>query len=109
MATGKDTLIIQFRTSGEPSDLDWLLGVEEALIQGFSQNDKAIVDGHDFGGGTMNIFVFPKQGWGSAIEIVKAYLGLYKALDRALIIKRSKKERYSVVWPENYAGEFERL
>jgi len=41
----KDTLIIQFPTSGAVSDLDWLVTIEEALIQGFSQNGKAIVDG----------------------------------------------------------------
>jgi hypothetical protein len=105
----KDTLIIQFRASGAVSDLDWLVEIEEALIQGFSQNGKAVVDGHDFGSETMNIFLFPKQGWGSAVEIVKAYLKNHRALDRALIIKRSKTERYTVVWPEKYVGEFERL
>jgi hypothetical protein len=109
MASLKNTLIIQFRCSGDVSELEWLIRIEDALIQGFSQNNKAIVDGHDFGSGTMNIFLFPNQGWGSAIEIVKAYLKLHGALDRALIIKRSKTERYSVVWPEKYTGEFDRL
>jgi len=33
----------------------------------------------------------------------------HRALDKALIIKRSKTERYTVVWPEKYKGEFERL
>ena len=105
----KDTLIIQFHTSGTLSDLDWLVEIEEALIQGFSQNGKAVVDGHDFGSGTMNIFLFPKQGWGSAIEVIKAYLKKHRALDKALIIKRSRTERYTVVWPEKYTGKFERL
>jgi hypothetical protein len=109
MASLKDTLIIQFRCSGDVSEFDWLVRIEDALIQGFSRNRKADVDGHDFGSGTMNIFLFPKQGWASAIEIVKAYLRLHGALDRAVIIKRSKAERYSVVWPEGYTGEFERL
>ena len=105
----KDTLIIQFRTSGSISDFDWLLEIEEALIQGFSQNRNAVVDGHDFGNGTMNIFLFPKRGWGCAIEIVKAYLKNHRALDKALIIRRSKTERYTVVWPAKYKGEFKRL
>jgi hypothetical protein len=107
MAALRDTLIIQFRCSGAVSEFDWLIRIEDALIQGFSQNNKAIVDGHDFGSGTMNIFLFPKRGWESAIEIVKVYLKFHGALDRALIIKRSKTERYSVVWPEKYTGEFE--
>ena len=109
MTALKDTLIIQFRCNGDVTEFDWLIRIEDALIQGFSQNEKAIVDGHDFGAGTMNIFLFPKKGWGSAIEIVIAYLKLHDALDRALIIKRSKSERYSVVWPKNYSGSFIRL
>jgi len=48
MASAKDTLIVQFRTSGDVADFDWLVKIEEALEQGFSQNGKAVVDGHDF-------------------------------------------------------------
>ena len=70
MASPKDTLIIQFRCSGDTSELDWLNRIEDLLIQGFSQNSKGIVDGHDFGSGTMSIFLFPTQGWAAAIEIV---------------------------------------
>ena len=109
MTSGQNTLIIQFQCSGSLAEFDWLVGIEEVLIQGFSQNDHAIVDGHDFGVGTMNIFIFPKGGWSATIDVVKAYLKHRKALDRAIIIKRSKTERYTVVWPENYTGEFERL
>jgi hypothetical protein len=55
MAALRDTLIIQFRCSGDVSEFDWLTRIEDALIQGFSQNHKAIVDGHDFGPGTTDL------------------------------------------------------
>jgi hypothetical protein len=105
----RDTLILQFDTSGAVADLDWLIHIEHILIQGFSQNGSAHVDGHDFGSGKMSIYLFPTRGWTAAIEIVKAYLSRHGALDRGLIIKRLKSGRYKVVWPENYTGDFERL
>jgi hypothetical protein len=105
----KDTLIIQFKTAGGVDDFDWLIKVEDALIQAFSQNGKATVDGHDFGNGDMNIFIFPKRGWSAAIDIVIAHLRRLGALDRAVIIKRSKTERYTVAWPEQFTGAFVKL
>ena len=47
----KDTLIIQFKTAGGVDEFDWLIKIEDALIQAFSQNGTATVDGHDFGSG----------------------------------------------------------
>lgn len=101
----RNTLIIQF-----PSvTFDRLIEIEETLIQAFNQNRKAVVDGHDFGIPTSNIFIFPKRGWDECLEIVFAYLKLRSALSEVLIIKRSKRETYEVVWPKDFAGDFERL
>ena len=105
----KDTIIIQFKTTGAVEEFDWLIKIEDALSQGFAQNGKAVVDGHDFGSGNMNIFIFPNGGWSAAIDIALACLRRLGALDRAVIIKRSKTERYTVAWPTQFTGEFERL
>jgi hypothetical protein len=109
MAGAKNTIIVQFKMDGAMGDRDRLIGLEDTLIQAFSQNGHAIVDGHDFGNGTANIFIFPIGQWDSAITIIKAYLTRHNALDEALIIKRRKSGTYEVAWPEDFAGEFEKL
>ena len=105
----KDTLIVQFKTGDSINEWDWLIKLEEALIQAFAQNKKAVVDGHDFGSGNMNIFIFPKRSVDDAFEILKAHLKHHDALSRAIVILRRKSGTYSVLSPENYTGDFERL
>ena len=105
----RDALIVQFKTNGAVEDFDWLIKIEDALIQAFSQNNKAKVDGHDFGAGDMNIFIFPRGSWRHAFEILTAHLKHQQALPRAVIILRKKNEQYSVVWPVGYTGDFTRL
>jgi hypothetical protein len=104
----KPVLIVQFKTSGRTDEFDWLIKIEDALIQAYSQNNRGKVDGHDFGSGVMNIFIFPKESWRSALEILIAHLKHQKALSQAVVILRTKVEKYTVVWPENFTGEFSR-
>ena len=99
-----NTLIVQFIPTAAGPSYDRLIELEEVLIQAFSQNNAAVVDGHDFGTDA-NIFIFPKSSWAHAIEIVKAHLRHHDALDEVLIIKRLKSGRYTAVWPENYTGD----
>ncbi len=102
----KNQLIVQLPLS-DSTNFDSLIHVEETLIQAFSQNNLAEVDGHDFGEGKFNIFIFPKGAWGPVIERVQAFLKLRGVLGSALIVKRLKSsERYVVVWPENFSGSF---
>ena len=103
----RDTLIVQFRTDGAIGDFDRLVEIEDLLIQAFSQNSSAEVDGHDFGRGTMNIFIFPNGSWSSAIEVVEAYLRHRGILDQATIAKRRKSGSVCVVWPPGFKGQFE--
>ncbi len=102
----KNQLIVQLPVN-ESTDFDALIHVEETLIQAFSQNNLAEVDGHDIGEGKFNIFIFPKGSWGPVIERVHAFLKLRGVLNKALIVKRLRSsERYVVVWPDKYNGEF---
>lgn len=103
----KNTLIVQFPAVSNP-ELDRVLEIEQTLIQAYSQNGTAKVDGHDFGNGA-NIFLLPRKTWDRPIEIVLAYLRLKNAIDEVLIIKRCKNETYEVIWPENFTGEFEQV
>lgn len=102
----RDALIVQFATDGRTADLDWLVGIEDALTQGFTQNGAAEVDGHDFGRGTMNIFILRKASWTRVIEVVMTYLSHHRALERATIVKRLKSGRHVVVWPTGPVREF---
>ena len=91
-----------------PEDWDALVHVEEALVQAFSQNDCAVVDGHDVGQGKFNIFINPKGAWAPVMERVYAYLKLRGVLHKAVIVKRLKvSEKLVVVWPERFVGKFE--
>lgn len=105
----KNTLIIQFRTDGPVAEYDRLIGFEDALIQGYEQNHSGIVDGHDFGSRYINIFIFPVGSWKACIEVAVAYLKLKNMAQHAVVIKRLKSEKYEVVWPPNYVGDFERV
>jgi hypothetical protein len=88
--------------------LDALLHVEETLIQAFSQNSFAEVDGHDIGQGRFNIFIYPTSTWGPVLERVYAFLKLRGVLKSALVVKRLKSsEKFVVVWPENFKGTFQ--
>lgn len=107
----KNTLIIQFpKGLNDDLNFDRLLEIEGSLIQGMAQSRTGDVDGHDCGANSANIFILPANGhsWPS-IDVAKAHLKLKGLLATALIVKRYKSERYEVVWPKNYEGEFERL
>lgn len=103
----RNTLIVQFKCEGTLDDFDFLCELEDVLIQGFSQNQSGIVDGHDFGSRTMNIFIFPSSSWTSAIETVKAHLKNRNVLNRAVIAKRLKgNQKCTVIWPPGFNGAF---
>ena len=88
-------------------DLDRLYLIEETLFQAFSQADDGEVDGHDIGEGKFNIFIHPRRSWGPVLERVNVFLKLRGALDEAVVAKfHGKTERYEVVHPANYHGEF---
>jgi hypothetical protein len=85
-----------------------LIEVEDTLIQAFSQNKFAEVDGHDIGQGRFNIYIYPKDTWRPVIERVQAFLKLRGVLNKAIIAKRLKSsDKFVVVWPEPFSGEFQ--
>jgi hypothetical protein len=105
-ATIRNQLIVQFQIV-ESDSFDDFITIEDTLHQAFSQNNHAIVDGHDIGQGRFNIYIFPRGAWGPVTERVHALLKLKGWLNRAVIAKRLKSEKYKVIWPEEHVAEFE--
>ena len=79
------------------------------LIQAYSQNGTAVVDGHDVGLGKLSYFLYPRGSWKHAIEVARAHLALHHLLDSAIIAKRLENEEYVVVWPPDHSAAFEVL
>lgn len=105
-AMPRNQLIVQLPMA-DMADFDAAMHIEETLVQAFSQNDFAVVDGHDVGQGRINIFIHPKGAWAPVLERVHAFLKLRGALSTALVVKRLKTSgRYSVVWPKDFQGTF---
>lgn len=103
----RNQLIVQLPIT-ESTSLDSLLHIEETLIQAFSQNSFAVVDGHDIGQSKFNIFIYPTSTWAPVLERVYAFLKLRGVLNDTVVAKRLKtSEKYVVVWPEQFKGAFE--
>jgi hypothetical protein len=99
-------VIVQFTTT-EDTDFDWLLHIEETLIQAFMLDKSASVDGHDIGQGRFNIFIHLSNGWEPALERVTEALDGLGVLPKALIAKfHGDTEKYEVVRPDSYSGRF---
>ncbi len=94
----KYQITLQF--SGETEeDFNNLIEIEDRLIE--ELEDKADVDGHDFGSGEMNIFILtnkPKEIFDKISSFLKKnnYFQEFKAAYRELT-----KEKYQILWPEN--------
>jgi hypothetical protein len=98
-------LIVQFNVL-EGDSLEFFHAVEDVLYQAFQQNRFAVVDGHDYGQGLFNIFIYPKYSWTPVIERVFAFLKFKGWLERAVIAKNMPSGKWQVVWPENYDRAF---
>jgi hypothetical protein len=78
-------------------DFDLLIELENALIETLASYHS--VDGHDFGSGTMNIFILTErldEAFVSSKEVLQAKGLLFKAR----IMYRYPSEDYIILWPE---------
>ena len=97
-------LIIQFPITNTSADyFDRFISIENEL--GFVLRDKHIVAGHDFGKEIMNIIIHTDDT-DEAFELAKNVLS-EKDLETILVaFSEIDDEEYSVIWPENFSGEF---
>jgi hypothetical protein len=99
----KYQLVLQF-PGDSPDSYDELIGLENILIKELS--DTADVDGHDFGSGEMNIFIYtdePKPTFEKIKQILanqKSFLGLMAAY------RQMTEENYTVIWPVGFDKPF---
>lgn len=99
----KYQLVIQFPLTGSVEDFERLITLENELrvvLRGEHE-----IDGHDLGAEEMNIFIHtdePKQAFTLAKEVLSE-----KELKVVSVAYRDfDSEEYSVIWPENFHGEF---
>jgi len=97
-------LVIQFPlTDASADDFDKLLVIENELD--LALRDAHQVDGHDIGSGEMNIFIFTNNP-NEAFKLAKNTLS-EKDLNKIMVAFREiNSDKYSVIWPENYNGDF---
>jgi len=97
-------LVIQFPlTDASADDFDKLLVIENELD--LTLRDAHQVDGHDIGSGEMNIFIFTNNP-NEAFKLAKNTLS-EKDLNKIMVAFREiNSDKYSVIWPENYNGDF---
>jgi hypothetical protein len=104
---GGERLVVQLPVS-ESTDFDFLIGVEDGIVQLFEKDRSALVDGHDIGQGRFNIFITPSGSWAPALGRIRAFLEFRGDLENAVVARRpGATERYEVVWPGDYRGTFE--
>ena len=97
-------LVIQFSLSdASADDFDQLLVIENKLD--LALRYKHQVDGHDLGSDEMNIFIHTNDPT-EAFRISSGVLSEKELEIVTIAIKELEGEKYSVLWPENFDGEF---
>jgi len=101
------TLIVQYRTVGwgSPSDLKKRHRVEDILNECLGWTGNGHCDGGDIGSGTINAFCFVVDPHVAASTIVAA-LKKRRVLNGAVIAYHFGEDPETVLWPEDYQGEF---
>lgn len=93
-------LVLQFVLEIETElDLDRLHDLERELAILLRQEKNVTVDGHDFGSGEANIFIFtdcPEKTLNVVFPLVKERVDDFKAAYRDI-----QGENYVVLWPQN--------
>jgi hypothetical protein len=101
-------LIVQYRTagSGNGSDHDKRVAVEN-LLGGFLEDaDLGYCDGGDIGSGTMNVFCFVKPGKDVGKKVIEV-LRKNNLLEGAVIAETDDEGGERVTWPPDFKGDFQ--
>jgi len=96
-------LVIQFPATAL-ADFDALVALEDKLIADLAKTAK--VDGHDFGSGQANIFIFTSDP-DMTFWKIRQLLKLEKLLDAVTAAYRpADGENYTVIWPKDSKKRF---
>lgn len=98
-----ETHQVVFEFSGDsPTEFERLLAFEARLEE---QLRSGIVDGHDVGGGIVNLFVLTSTP-DECVEEVFGSIAPAKLPISAAAYRRRNEEKYVRVWPENDPSPF---
>jgi len=91
-------LTLQF-DENDMSDFDWLVKLENKLIDSLSSDDE--VDGHDIGQGEMNIFILSRNPEQTFTEIQSQFKELMKRDDFRCAYRPQNSNEYTPLWPKD--------
>jgi hypothetical protein len=92
----KNQVVIRWLASSL-TDYDEMVGIEDLLIDKLSSQSE--VDGHDFGSGETNIFLYMTDPF-KTLEDLRSILSEHKAWQVARIAYRKMDEtKYRMLWP----------
>ena len=95
-------LVIQLPGSTQ-KDLEVLVNLETALMD--AEDNTYEVDGHDFGSGTMNVFIHTNDPI-AAFAVVQKIAKVKSHTDLKAAYRSFDEDEYKVIWPENADDEF---
>lgn len=99
----KYQLTIQFEASSI-EDYDQLIEIEEEIENLLGNSHE--VDGHDIGSGEMNIFIYTNNP-NEAFALIKNNLTEKYNNTMQVAYRELESEKYNVIWPIGFRGEFE--
>ena len=88
---------------GEKTDFDLLLDLEGRLEIGLG--DSHDVDGHDFGSGEMNIFIYTANP-NAAFSEIRQLVDFVEFPELQVAYRSIDEEEYTWLWPEGNSGSF---
>ena len=92
-------LVLQWPVSSE-ADFDTLIAMEDTL-EGAIPGEHGIVDGHDFGSGEMNIFVYTDLPLIAFRDAEAAFSDEPKWSEIRAAYRPAEGDTYSVLWPHH--------
>lgn len=104
--TMRHQLVLQFAGDSD-EDLANVIGIEDALIEQLDAK-RAAVDGHEVGDGVINLMLLAKDAmalWEELESFVEKRSADGPEL-AAVAYRELGSDEYTVLWPEDYDGEF---
>jgi hypothetical protein len=98
----KYQLVLQLPSSAV--DLDDLIALEDALLEALDAS--ATVDGHDFGSGEGNIFIFTGDPADTLRQMLPVLAELAYQRDATVAYRAIGSEQFTVIWPRDYRRAF---
>lgn len=97
-------LVLQWKTK-DPAAMKRIGAIEDSIQRAIGKSGS--VDGHDFGAGTLNIFVDTNKPKEVLPKLTKALKAPFLPEKMTAAYRDYDGEKFTVIWPRNFKGEFE--